>query len=934
MKKFAITGAAVISLLGLVAFASVQAPRGASAAVPDGRPSPETSASPEGAIPGEGELMKFREESGFEPEAYAEAEEPEPPKFEEPGKVPAEVRQYVSDKDLAGVYCATARWKSGGFLTAMDAVKKFVIPAAEKAKGLGFEVDLPDVDALKAEGLKRIEAVCSAPSADEAERLVQDFSAWGRKEAASKLDGLRSSLEGKMKAKGDELRRKVKTQVDAFVQQERQKLEQELRQEAEQSAAAKQAELEAAQDPDIDVEAVRAQLQSKIESKAKAKSEEMRRKAQEMAKEIVGGDGDALEEIGGLFNGIGKKINDEIKAGESQYLQYKEQAFGLRKSLVLKVLDGNLEEGLKQLDDARQSIEDAKKEDPSIKGVGEVKAELQQDRQALSARLSDALEAGDEDAFQGAVNDFRTKWEAVRRDLEKAAKQAIGKACTVALAQFNLARPQLSAGAGQIRDLQSKCASDASDKCLKVNEFAGRFKTILTKFSDIESEMVIAEKMCQTPETADRQNLISLMRKIQADAEDLKLYGQALEAEKRKVIADTVEKACGDGLAKIRAAKTEIVKNDLSVLKGNVDRCKNRKTDECAMVNQLAGGFNDLNSKIGKFVADANKVESLCQGAKDESNLEQLGEFFGALQSQGDEINLAAKELRARQAEKASAAAFCRAATAKLEIAKQDMSAGMKEMTEIRSACQGKTDERCQTILALKDRFDGVRSRIEAALKKIADINESCRNAGTDPPSETLISGVASLAEDGEAVKKEMTELKSIKSSSYEMGREITIPAGSTWEGVLPAGKTLELYGRNNYARAAGGQFSLEIAVNGKPVPDILLNKGKTFKYADGRVFPYLGRGGGSASTQFAGGKPYTYYLPSTPTWMLFYAPDYAVNDTSTAGGYRVMTDPGQAARYVWDVSSLAAGSSTMTVRLRNTSSIARATIIAKMYVK
>ncbi|MEK7123785.1 MAG: hypothetical protein AAB851_02745, partial [Patescibacteria group bacterium] len=303
-----------------------------------------------------------------------------------------------------------------------------------------------------------------------------------------------------------------------------------------------------------------------------------------------------FKEIGNLFKGIGGKINDEIKAGDGWYDQYKKQAFSLRKSLALKILDKNLEDGIKQLDEAKASIDDARKEDSSIKSVDQIKSELQDDRRALESKLSAALDAGDENAFQNVLGDFRVKWETIRRDMEKAASQAVGKACTVALAQFQCAKPKIDVGFKQIDDLRAKCAASATDECLKVNEFSPRFNTISGKFGDLKSEMGLAEKMCQTPETADRKNLIALMKKIQADAEDLKLYGQALEAEKQKAIAESAQQICSQVLPQLDAAKTELAKNDIVVLKNKIGKCAGSTSEECKIVNQITPQFRKFDS--------------------------------------------------------------------------------------------------------------------------------------------------------------------------------------------------------------------------------------------------------------------------------------------------------------------------------------------------
>lgn len=891
---------------------------------------------PNGVIPADDEFQKFREETGFEPEEYLKESEPERPKFEEPGKIPEEIKQYVSDKELIEIYCATVRWKSGGFFTAMDAIKKHLVPAVEKVKELDINVDLPDIDSLKAEGLKRIEAVCGAQILNEAERLVQEFSDWGQKEAFSRFDGLRSSLEEKLKSKGDEFRSKINTEIDAFVSEERQKIEQDLNQEAERLASAKKQELEAAQDPNIDVNAIRARLQNEIQSKTDEKKSEMEAKIKDKIKALMGGSETKFKEIGGLFKGLGAKINDEIKSGEKQYEQYKKQAFDSRKKLALKILDKNLEDGIKQLDEARQSIDDARKEDPTIKSADMVKAELRDDRRLLAATLDAALETGDEAAFQNALADFKVKWETYRRDMEKAASQAVGKACTVALAQFKEASPRINGGLKQINDLQAKCAGSATDECLKVNEFAPRFGTILGKFAGIKSEMAIAETMCQTPETADRRNLIALMRKIQADAEDLKVYGEALEAEKQKAIANSAKQICGQVLPQLDAAKTELAKNDIVVLRNNVKKCANQTGEECKIVNQFTSQVKNLDLAVNAFLSDVSKAEEFCRSPKEE-NFEDLRNVLEPLKQKGENLRVLGKELRASQSEKASEKAICRAVVPELEIAGGKVSGGLLEAAAVQNECAGKTDSRCAGINSLTDGFSSVKNQGESILKKISEADAVCSKAGNNPPSEPFIAAINSLKTDAEALKKSVADLKTEKEKHYEMGSEIVIPRNSSWEGELPVAKTLELFGRIDYSKAAGGQWLMEISVNGRPISAPLLNKGKTFKYADGRSFPYFSPGGGgSGKTSFKDGKSYDYHFSPNPAWLLFYVPDFQTDNTSAGGGYQISTDAGQAHRYVWDVSGLAGSGKTILVKIKNNGLIGEKTmpLIIKLYSK
>ena len=132
-----------------------------------------------------------------------------------------------------------------------------------------------------------------------------------------------------------------------------------------------------------------------------------------------------------------------------------------------------------------------------------------------------------------------------------------------------------------------------------------------------------------------------------------------------------------------------------------------------------------------------------------------------------------------------------------------------------------------------------------------------------------------------------------------EVPEEIRIDADSSWEGILNPAATLSLRARCAFKTVAGGNYPLEVYVNGQPVATPLLNKKMNFTYKDGRTFSYLGGTSGQ-------------------TWMLFYIPQMGLNNSSAAGGYQVMTDPGQANNYKWSVSSYLSGASYMKVRLRN----------------
>lgn len=128
---------------------------------------------------------------------------------------------------------------------------------------------------------------------------------------------------------------------------------------------------------------------------------------------------------------------------------------------------------------------------------------------------------------------------------------------------------------------------------------------------------------------------------------------------------------------------------------------------------------------------------------------------------------------------------------------------------------------------------------------------------------------------------------------------EIVLNPGQAWEGDIPVSRVLDLQARLNYRIVAGANFALSISVNGKPLTGPLLNKAAQFTYKDGRTFPY--------------------YSAEAPGWLVLYSPDFSANNGPAGGGYQVMTNPGEAYHYRWDLTALAGAGPTMHVRIAHT---------------
>jgi len=574
-------------------------------------------------------------------------------------------------------------------------------------------------------------------------------------------------LENKIKVKSDQLQEKVQTEVKAFVDQETKTMEEEIKQKVDSLVESKKSQLEAmAKSNPSGVQAaadsMRGQIDSEIQTFVNGKISQMKEKIKTKVDEIVGPQKKQFEDVGKALSEAGSKIDGEIQTNRSKYEKYKDEAFALRKKLVFSMLDKNLAEGLKQLEAANADIENARKDDPTIKSVGEVKSALAQDRKLLEDKLNAALNAGDDAAFEQALLEFKTKWETYRADMEKVAKQAIGKACTNALAQFGAGRTQIDKGLGQISDLQKRCADNVSDECASVNSFSDRLNTISTKFSDIKTEMGLAEKMCQQPETADRENLLALMKKIQDDAVDLKKYGEALEAEKNKAIANSAKEVCAKVLPQLRAAQSEIKNNDLVILQNNLNKCKGKNTDECKMVMELNQDFVRLGDQVKQFNISNDQAEKLCLGALSESDMKKLTDALTSAKEQGEGARYMAKQLQSKQAEKASEKAFCKPAMAEVNIGKSKMSTGLNDLSANFSSCskQKKKSNACTKVMALSNKLEDARNQVKNVFNKANNLEAFCKKAGNGLPSDQTVGYLKSFKDEGQRVEKLLESLR------------------------------------------------------------------------------------------------------------------------------------------------------------------------------
>ena len=716
---------------------------------------------------------QFENQFGAPPEAY-QKHEPAKPQIEPPQRVPDEVKKYMSDTEIIPIYCAMVKWKTGQFFSAMNALKKNMVPAMEKAKDeVEIDIQLPDIDAIKSEGQKRVDAICGAKTLNDAENLTQDFATWGGEIDGKNITPFMNEFENKMKQKGDEIKQKIESAIQPIVDEEKPKIQAEI--EAEAKSYASKIKFDH-QPSAAEIANARNEIENYLKPIIENKKQQMVDRVTSKVNEIKDKEAGKLIDIGKLFEGIDQKINNDTEAGLSEFDGYKKEAFDLRKKAVFKILDKNLEEAMLKLDASEKDIEEARKSDPTIRSVSQIKDEIKQDRKNLEAKLDAALEAGNETAFQQALNDFKVKWETARAEGEKAAEQSVSKACDIALAQFTNGKTQININLQKINDLQTKCEGSTSEECLKIGEFSDRFSVLTSKMTDLKSGMDMAESMCKAPEKADRTNMIALLRKIQSDGEDLKVYGASLEAEKSKAIVDSADKICSQVLPQIEASKTEINNNDLLVLQNNLNKCSGKNTEECKIVNQLASKFNEFKKEAGDFSKQIISAENFCKDPK-EGDIEKISEVLNTIKDTGDELKNTGKELQTEQAEKASEKALCRAIVPQMGAARSEISAGLNKISETQN-CNDNSDK-CSAIKTLQPKFTEITNKTTEIFSNIGKVNTMCENAGDSKPSDALTKSLNTLNDQKVAILDLIDKLKTEQEKTGNTGNGIKIEAES-----------------------------------------------------------------------------------------------------------------------------------------------------------
>ncbi|MCX6743934.1 MAG: hypothetical protein NTX82_00195 [Candidatus Parcubacteria bacterium] len=708
-----------------------------------------------------------------------------------------------------------AKYKTGPFFGALVAIDKIVLPGIEKVRALGITVDMPDMAAIKSGGQQRLDAVCNAATVAEADAKIRELDAWGQNEATTKLETLRTTVETEIAKKSADFQKLIQSEVD---------MESELKTYAQSLADAKKTELENADPETVNMGAVQAEVRAQVEAKAATYVADLKKKIQDKIDQIMAGKKEDFQAAADYFKNISAKINDEIKAQLPAYDQYKTAAFMARKDLILKIVDKNIADGITQLQAAKAEIDEAKKDNPDIESVDQLIADLQADRGALAAKLETAAAVGEENGLQNPLIDFRTKWEQIRKDMADKMASTVSLICSKALPQFSDGKNQIDQNLSKLVDLNNKCATDNTDQCLKIREFASRFDTIINKLTGLKTEMNMVENSCKTPDKVDRQTLLDLLKKIKADGQDAKTFGEALAAEKDKAIAESLAQVCGQALPQIEAAKTEMANNDVPALLTRIKECKvtNPDQDKCAQFSLYQSEYNTFADQYGVFIASVSNSESLCKNANNEAQFEALRASLNDTKLTGQNLQETAKLLRSYMAEKDSEKIYCRIAMSAISNAERPLSDGLKELRRYKDVCKNRTDGDCPKINNLAPKIADIETRTDTALKNYYDINKICNNnINLNKPSQALLDAVTSLKNKKTKLAQDAADLVA---SIEEIGFGVLIQGESAREDERKGRKEIvaswrpAYYGGGDFLMSAPGDYAMydtDLAVSG-----------------------------------------------------------------------------------------------------------------------
>ena len=448
--------------------------------------------------------------------------------------IPADVKDKVSEKDVVDIYCNKARWKSGKFFDAIDAVG----PALSSAiAACGISVAVPDASGLKAQAQAKIDAVCAANNIAEARTTVKDLISFMKQNAQGPYENMEKEIAPLMTAMGAAIKEKATAKSKEIVDAEKVRIKAEL--EAEAQSMASQLTAGAGQGG-VDAASIGAQIQSRISSLAQQKAAEIGTKVKTEVEAAIAPDVQKIKDCGKGFEAVGTAVNNAFAAGESKWAQYKTAANTKQKQVIGAILDANLATAKEELDKARDQLAAAKQAGKTDKNADEIWAALQQQKQDIL----NSVDAGDDMAFETKVSGMKTKWESLKKDLQSQAADPV-EICKQATAQIDAGRGQITQAQSTVADLQSRCAGKADQECASVNSQSAKFSELGSKLNTILQKMDSVSSMCS------RITASSPYTDLLANLNDLKAAEDDANARIKELQSNKAEQMSAGALAEV-----------------------------------------------------------------------------------------------------------------------------------------------------------------------------------------------------------------------------------------------------------------------------------------------------------------------------------------------------------------------------------------------
>ena len=480
-----------------------------------------------------------------------------------------DIKKTIPQKDLLELYCLETKARAGEFFSALFAVESVLTPVSNDLKSIGIEAEIPDIHAYTSEAFDRLEAVCSANNLDEAQAATRDLRSFGEKVRKELMD-LKYNLARRLKAKGEEFRKKmekkVRKKMEKWVQGEKAEIEEELNNLANQLAEQAKNNLvqemqkmqfsdEAAAQTYVQsrIEQIRAEITAKINQLAEEKRKRLEEEANKKVEELLGGDPEKFKNIAQRMENIEEEI-EKLKTQKSkEYQQYQIQAAQKRKELILMIIDKKIEEGRQKLEEKNKMI---KEKGLPVPDLDDYISLLEQDKEQLIKKIDQAIADNRFDSINLIVYEMQESWkkrvQAINREyLKSYPPKAI---CGITLQQIeSYDKPEAKTkyaiqriNLALDRDIswaKGKCQSlnlpSDDPVCQRVGKLEKELLEAKIKAEDFLSQIRTVKEKCS--KVTDSTKIEEIMDDLISFRDKGKIYQKEMEALKAKWEKDVKE---------------------------------------------------------------------------------------------------------------------------------------------------------------------------------------------------------------------------------------------------------------------------------------------------------------------------------------------------------------------------------------------------------